>query len=139
MRLHPKHGVNATIPTCFYCGEGKNELILLGSASKHITGHDQAPMHGPVFDKEPCDKCKDLMKQGIIFISVDEDKSDDHKNPYRTGCFCVVKEEAVRRWGIQPQELLDSILRQRVAFIPDDVWNKMGLPRQNVPETAQRT
>jgi hypothetical protein len=139
MRLHPKHGVNPCIPTCFYCGEGKNEIILLGAMSKHITGHDEAPMHGPCFDKEPCDKCKGYMKQGIILISVDAAKSDDHSNPYRTGCFCVVKEEAVKRWGINSQELLDSILKDRVAFIPDDAWDKIGLPRQNIPAEAQRT
>lgn len=40
VRLHPKYGVNPTIPTCFWCGKDKNEIALLGAAYK-----EEAPMH----------------------------------------------------------------------------------------------
>ena len=80
-------------------------------------------------DKEPCSKCKGYMERGIILISVDEEKSKgDMENPYRTGGWVVVKEEALKRM-IQPQELLDQILKQRVAFLPDEVWDLLELPR----------
>jgi len=92
IRLHPEYGVNPTIPTCFYCGESKNEIILLGPASKKITGQDEAPMHGPVFDLEPCDKCREYMNQGIILIGVDEARIHNKDDPWRTGEFLVVSE-----------------------------------------------
>jgi hypothetical protein len=47
LRLHSKHGLNPTIPTCYFCGKEKNELVLLGAAYK-----EQAPMH-MTLDKEP--------------------------------------------------------------------------------------
>lgn len=28
-KLSPKYGVNPTIPVCFWCGEDKNEVIIL--------------------------------------------------------------------------------------------------------------
>lgn len=120
LQLHPKYGVNPTIPTCFYCGEPKDEILLLGENSKQITGEDEAPMHGPCFDREPCNQCKEYMAQGIIFIGVDESKSTDMENPYRTGEFLVMSEDWVRR-SIQPAELRDSILSRRTAFVPSEL------------------
>jgi len=47
---------------------------------------------------------------------------------YRTGGFCVLKEDAVRRM-IETPELCEEICRMRVAFVPDVAWDMMGLPR----------
>jgi hypothetical protein len=69
------------------------------------------------------------MEMGVILISVDEKKSEDQKNPYRTGGWCVVKEEAIRRAVTSP-ELLEDVMKKRVAFLPDDVWDMLGLPRK---------
>lgn len=30
IKLSPKHGVNPTIPVCFFCGKPKNEIALMG-------------------------------------------------------------------------------------------------------------
>ena len=30
IKLSPKHGLNPTIPVCFWCGEERNEVALLG-------------------------------------------------------------------------------------------------------------
>lgn len=80
-------------------------------------------------NKKPCAKCEGFMKQGIILISVDEEKSkDDPQNPYRTGGWVVVTEDFIRR-TFGPDELLQNVLRMRVAFMPDDAWDKLGLPR----------
>ena len=34
IELSPKHGVNATIPVCFWCGKEKNEIAILGRVRK---------------------------------------------------------------------------------------------------------
>lgn len=123
IRLSEKHGVNPTIPHCFYCNQPKNELILMG----RLPGDAEAP-RGTVFDKEPCDKCKEFMTQGIILIST-KNEDEGKANPYRTGGWCVVKERAIE--GIvQPQALVEQILKARVCFIPDAVWDMIGLPRE---------
>ena len=120
--LSKKHGLNPAIPKCFYCGQDKNEIILAGK----MKGDQQAPQ-GMIWDEQPCDKCMEFMKEGVILISVNEQLTTDVKNPYRTGGFAVVREEMIRRL-VQPQQLAKQIIKRRVAFIPDEVWHAIGLP-----------
>lgn len=115
--LSKKHGVNPTIPLCFYCNAPKNEIILTG----HLPNDTEAPKN-VVWDKVPCDKCQAWMEQGIILISVRDGETSD--NPYRTGGWTVIKEEAFRRIFKD----CDDVLKKRVAFVPDEAWNKIGLP-----------
>jgi len=117
IRLSKKHGVNPTIPICFFCNKPKNEIILAG----YLKGDIEAPKN-VAWDKIPCDECKSYMEQGIILISVKDGASGD--NPYRTGGFAVIKEEAAKRifTGF-------DVSKQRVAFIEDSAWNKLGLPQ----------
>jgi len=123
IRLSPNHGVNPSITKCFLCGEDKNELVLFGK----LKGDAEAP-RSVVLDKEPCDKCKEYMQKGIILISVDEFKSKgDTENPYRSGGWVVVKDDVIKRAIAEP----DDVLKERVAFITDDVWDQLGLPRSD--------
>jgi len=121
--LSKKHGVNPAIPLCFYCLEPKNEIVLPG----RMKGDAQAPQHA-VWDDLPCDKCREHMKNGIILISVDEKLSGgETTNPYRTGGWVVIKEDAIRRM-IDP-ESAERILRLRFSFVTDETWDMLGLPR----------
>jgi hypothetical protein len=128
IRLSPKYGVNPCIPLCYFCQQPKNEILLLGK----LKGKDVEAPRNLTFDQEPCDTCKGYMAQGIILISVDEEKSKGNTaNPYRTGGWAVVTDDAVRRI-IKPKELLDDVLTKRVLFVPDGVWDLIGLPRQSL-------
>lgn len=77
IELSEKYGVNATMPVCFWCGETKNEIALLGRirekdpiTGKSIRGTDlEAPMK-MVLDYEPCDKCKEKWDKGFTVIEV---------------------------------------------------------------------
>jgi len=129
IRLSPKHGLNPAIPLCFFCNEPKNEILIPGRMRDDM----EAPKN-KVWDMHPCDECAAHMKIGVILISVDEKKTTDMKNPYRTGCFVVVKDDFIKR-AVTTPELLDEILKKRVAFIPDDAWDLMGLPRGDVKPT----
>ena len=119
IRLSPKHGVNPTIPLCFFCRVPKNEVILAG----RLPGDVEAP-HA-VWDKRPCDECAGFMKQGVICLSVRDGESGD--NPYRTGRFAVLTDDAIR-WLIAPPELVAAVLKHRVCFIPDEAWAMLGIP-----------
>ncbi len=121
IRLSDKHGVNPAIPKCFICGESKNEILLFGK----LKGDAEAP-HGMVLDKVPCDKCEEYMEMGIILISTRDGEEGD--NPYRTGGWAVLKEEAVVRM-INDPEVLEGIVKKRMAFVPDEVWDAIGIPR----------
>lgn len=98
---------------CFVCMEPKD--ILLDRRLRNTLPKLAC------YDKEPCDKCKEYMKQGIILISVRDGESGD--NPYRTGGWIVIKEEAAHRI------FKDVDFSRRVAFVPDSVWDTIGLPR----------
>ena len=94
--LSPKHGVNPTIPVCFFCGEDKNEIALLG----RIGGKEdlEAPRK-VVLDFEPCDKCKEKFAQGVLLIEVTQTPTyigmPIAENAYPTGRYVVVKPEAL--------------------------------------------
>lgn len=120
IKLSPKHGVNPSLTTCFYCGEPIG-VALLG----RIKDDAEAPRR-ICLDTEPCDDCKKHMAHGVILISVRDGESGP--DPYRTGCFCVVTEDAISRW-VNDAALLASILEKRVAFLPDETWDAIGLPR----------
>lgn len=118
--LLEQHGVNPSVMLCLYCQKEKG-IVLLG----RLRGDAEAPRQA-VFDREPCEECMGRMKMGVILISVKDDS--DLENPYRTGGWCVVKDAFVKR-AVKTKELLDDILKQRAAFIPDAVWDKLGLPK----------
>ena len=45
--LSPKHGVNPTIPVCFWCGREKNEVALMGYLKgRGGEGHCRPNAHG---------------------------------------------------------------------------------------------
>ena len=100
IKLSPKHGLNPTIPICFFCGETKNEIALLGRIGDGRKGEDiQAPMK-MILDYEPCDKCKEIFAQGVLLVEVTrfpnaQGQPEIQKDAYPTGRHCVVKPEAL--------------------------------------------
>lgn len=78
IKLSPKHGLNPTIATCFFCGKDKNELILAGKINRN---DDEMPMH-TIINYEPCDECKAKMNKGITLIAA---ATNQH---VRTKCQC---------------------------------------------------
>lgn len=124
IRLSEKYGVNPAIPHCFFCGDAKNEVILAG---KSRVGDEEAPRN-MVWNQIPCDKCEAYMKLGIMLLSV-RNGEEGQKNPYRTGCMAVVTENAIREL-VEPA-LAEIICKKRMAFVPDETWDAVGLPREN--------
>lgn len=123
IRLSAKHGINPSLEQCFVCGEAKG-VVLFGRLPQ-----DQEAPKQVCLDQEPCPKCKGYMAQGVILISVREPKDpEEHKNPYRTGGWCVVREDMIRRVFTGPA--VEQVLRKRVAFMPDAAWDLIGLPRE---------
>ena len=118
--LSQKHGVNPSLEQCFVCGEAK-AVILFG----RLRGDEEAPRQ-VCLNKEPCDKCKEHMSKGVILISVKGDS--DPENPYRTGGWIVVKDDVINRMVKDPKQA-EAILKARVCFIPDELWDKVGFPR----------
>lgn len=110
---------------CFFCG-GDHQIIL------HRRFRDISEIHGKVFDMTPCNECEARMKQGVILLEIDEEKSpkdwwkQEMPNPYRTGAMFVMKDEAVMR--IFNAETAERIVNKtRWAFISSSVVQKLGI------------
>lgn len=115
IKLSPKHGVNPSVPTCFWCGEAMNMLVLFG----RLPNDKEAGMHcGPV-SYEPCDKCKEQWDQGILLMeagtSPQSDGQPELHGAYPTGRYMVMRPEAVER-VFNPDEAT-AILKSRKAFL----------------------
>ena len=79
-----------------------------------------------IISRGVCSDCQAHMKVGVVLIEVDEEKTTDPSNPYRAGGFAVVKDEAIERM-LGEGELLDSVLKLRVCYMPIDAWDSVGL------------
>ena len=97
IKLSPKHGLNPTIPVCFWCGEERNEVALLGHIGDGRKHEDfEAPMH-MVIDYEPCE-----MQKGV----------------YPTGRYVVIKRDAARK-------MFDNIGSNDKAFVDTELFNQL--------------
>ena len=95
---------------CFICLEPKS--ILLDRRLKE-TLEDKM-----ITDMEPCDKCKEHMKLGIILVRANRD--GDQFN----GAHVVVKEETVREI-FEGSKQLDVIMDKRIAIIEDKAFDML--------------
>jgi hypothetical protein len=125
IKVSEKYGVNPTIPICFWCGETRNEIALLGK----LKGDAEAPKQA-IIDYNPCDKCKEKMDQGITMIQAKEvpcveGQAPLRKGAYPTGKWVVVKEESL---DIFTPETKKQLLEQRKCFVDVETWKKIGLP-----------
>ena len=94
--LSPEHGLNPTIPVCFWCGKDKNEIAFLG----RIGGKEdrEAPSR-MVLDYEPCEDCRRGMARGFTIMEATDDPNAVTSTPiqegaYPTGRFVVLKDDA---------------------------------------------
>lgn len=102
IKLSPKYGLNPTIPVCFWCGEERNEVALMGHIGDGRKHEDiEAPMR-MVIDYEPCEHCKRNMAMGFTVMEATQSPNnvssmEIQKGVYPTGRYVVIKNEAAHR------------------------------------------
>lgn len=124
-------GNYVALTKCYFCN--KDSDILL-----HRQLRDISKAHGKVVNMDPCRTCEGYMKAGVILITIDDAKSEkgwNHRpsgqkkwipNPYRTGGFFVVTDEAVRK-TIHPEAMADWAIKKRFMFIEHEAAESLGL------------
>lgn len=94
IKLSEKHGVNPSMEICFFCKEAKG-VVLFGKLKKDV----EAPRE-VLINYEPCDKCKEKFKEGIIVVAVTTEQqyknqpsitTRNNEELYPTGAYVVVK------------------------------------------------
>lgn len=124
---------------CFYCQES-NEIVINSRLTKNVADKVKE-MDGKVISMQPCSKCEEHMKQGVILITFDPEKSDTDwhmppknlkegetwmPNPYRSGGIFVVRDEAVRDM-IDDEGMADWAIKHRWLFMEHEVAVTTGL------------
>ena len=107
---------------CFFCGKDKGLVLnaqLTPEAAKAVK-----ECNGKAIDLEPCDNCKELMRQGVLLIEYKEGTEPDF---YRTGVLAVVKDEAIKK--VFPKDIATDVIERRYCFVSSSVWDKIGLPK----------
>lgn len=100
IKVSPKHGLNPTIPICFWCGKERGEIALLGK----LPGDAEA-LKNVVLDYKPCDCCRTSMARGFTLMeATDRPNSrglvEAQTGVYPTGRFLVIKKEiALKAFG----------------------------------------
>ena len=121
IKLSPRYGANPTIPVCFWCGQDKNEVALLGRIGNEKKGEDfEAQMH-MVLDYKPCDKCRENMAMGFTIMEATDEPNLSTNIPmqsgvYPTGRYAVIRKEAVNDVFQQEIAETDKAFVDRVLF-----------------------
>lgn len=121
--LSPKYGLNSSINVCFFCGEDKNELIIPG----RLKGDAEAPQRA-IYDYEPCEKCKEKMKKGIVMIGVTEIQPEDERPEiqeglYPTGRWCLVTRNYIKR--VFKDCVARDVCKAGKCFVSEQVLTKI--------------
>jgi hypothetical protein len=116
IRLHPEHGLNPTIIQyqCPVTGQiwQSNELALLG-----YNKNKKANMYSTAGTKI-CPEVQEQLDKGfVVFIIVDEEKTTDMNNPFRTGELMYMKKEAALK-------MFDQNIKD-IAFLTIDAYEKI--------------
>jgi hypothetical protein len=129
IRLHPKHGVNPTMPICFWCGGDTGTVALLGASYQ-----GEAPSR-MVINAEPCDACRKNFEMGILVIeAVDRHEPNTlqiSQGMYATGRYMVLTEKAIRKFVIG-EALQDNVLKRRKMCMDREAFQSI-LPRPEQP------
>jgi len=125
---------------CYYCGE-PNEIVIDRYLGHSHHGKGVSELQDKVIDMRPCNKCEELMKQGVMLIGIIPSMCDpnwsappkDKKqaegwmpNPYRSGDVVVLKDDAIRRL-INDPGMVNYALEKRWIFIDKEVLNMLGI------------
>lgn len=118
-------GVALCKEACPLCGKLEDGPILLNTRLTPGEAKKVESLHGQTigYMDKPCSECQDMMSKGFLLIGVDEEKTEDRKNPYRTGHQWVITHEAAK-------QLFNNSGDKGVAFLDIKAAKQIGLLEQ---------
>lgn len=128
MMKEDRLGVAMVKEACPLCGALQDGPIILNKRLTPGEAKKVKDLHGQTigYSEKPCKECQDIMNQAFLLIGIVETKTDDPKNPYRSG----------NKWGVKPEyakKLLgEDGIKKGAAFISVEAAHKMGFPNCNL-------
>jgi len=113
---------------CPICAKSFEGPIVMNTMLTKEDAKNVKDLHGQIvgYLEKPCAECQDMQKKGFVLIGADSSKTDDPKNPYRTGNIWVITNEAAMNLFHFP-----TLPQSGVAFIDIEAAEKIGLPNIN--------
>lgn len=123
-------GVAMVKHVCPVCAEYTEDSILMNTRLTQSNAKKVEEANGQIigYMDEPCPQCQEYMKQGCVLITVDETRTQDWKNPFRTGGFFVLKDEAISR--IFDESMSALVIKKRVGYIQHEAAVQLGFFQQ---------
>ena len=121
-------GVALVKEACPLCGALTDGPIIMNTILTEHRAKEVRDLHGKTigYSNEPCNECKEIMSQAFLIIGVVESKTDDEKNPYRSGNkWGIKKESAIRMFG-------EENCKRGACFMDVHVAAHLGLPDANI-------
>lgn len=110
--VSPEHGLNPTMAVCFWCGEHRGDIGLLGQ----IDDEDSEAPREAVLDYEPCDECKEEMSLGITIAECTEPGKP-------TGRWVVVSERFLE--NVTDEQQRETIRKERKVQVSPDAFEQL--------------
>jgi len=122
-------GVALTKELCPACLKEMDGAIVINKRLSIPQAMKVEELHGKVVGIADhfCEECDGYAKQGIIIVTVDEEKTEDRNNPWRTGGFFVLSESYIKRLMDESPALLEQTLAKRMCYMPHEVAEGIGL------------
>jgi hypothetical protein len=137
IKISPKHGLNPTMPICFFCGKPTGEIVLFGRIKEKRNGRAVAnsDIKAPccmVLNYEPCDTCKSTMSKGITIIEVMDSSmapecSEIISGAVPTGKWSVITESSFKQVfesKIEP-EVYQSVLSKGKLLLDKQIYESV--------------
>lgn len=142
IKLSPKHGVNPTIPVCFWCGKDKNKVALMGKIDKE----DSEAPHRLIMNYDPCDACSELFSRGIHVIGASTHPivptmfpiiDDGNTKLYPTGTMFVASEDWTKEFlkANHQENMIDNVLAKKKLVMPDSIVSEIVKDSKENDET----
>lgn len=123
IKISPRYGLNPTIPVCFWCGEERGEIALMGRIGNGKKNEDfEAPRYA-VLDFEPCDSCKKFMELGFTLIEATAAPNSRtnvamQDGVYPTGRYVVIRTaKAMEIFG-------SEVVKRKRAFVDIEIFER---------------
>ena len=111
---------------CYACGKDAHIVI-------HKKLQSVAHLHGKTAPGVFCASCSSLLQDGNTILISARKRTSETEEPYRTGNMCVLTPQGARRL------FKDHGKIPPMAFIEDDLWEQLGLPKADEDHTDPLT
>jgi len=122
-------GVALTKELCVVCNKEVDGAIVMNTRLTKSMANKVEEMHGKVvgLSDKPCPECLEAVGDGVYIIEVDEAKTDDMSNPWRTGKQWGLKKEALEKM-VEDKKMLAQTLSKQACYMPIEICEMFGLP-----------